>query len=120
MKCHKCKHREKLTTEAPCNDCKYSPVAENDYYEEAQDKPVSAHEWWNNNPDCFGSGTRYKGFLVGFKAGEANNELRHRPQQTFDEWHDQFYPDSNARAKAERRIVWKACSAAHNLLEEND
>ena len=59
-----------------------------DWLEEIKDEPVSAEDYEAVQRI---DGNRYNMTMAeicirSFKAGEANNELRHRPKQTYREW----------------------------------
>jgi hypothetical protein len=92
-----------------------------DWLEEIKDEPVSAeeslrtttNEMAKENDVRFMSVGFSCGFLNGFKAGEANNELRHRPQQSFDEWWDESYSSKDESFKFNMSLAWQA--SAKNL-----
>lgn len=89
-----------------------------DWLEEIKAEPVSAEEWSKANAEKMWKGhnfllTEIEFGINTFKAGEANERLRHRPQQTFDEW----CKENNVEPSCAREDVWKGCLKSLNLQE---
>ena len=88
-----------------------------DWLEEIKDDPVSAEGYIKNGiyppPNCISA--FHSDIKKAFKAGEENQKLRHRPQQSFDEWFDsdmaEFQYGIN---KGDANTVWKAHAKATN------
>jgi hypothetical protein len=99
-----------------------------DWLEEIKDEPVSAEDWVKStdecspclgeNVDCKDCSFTFKNMTEAFKAGEANNELRHRPQRSFEEWIGGVLPSWDmedhkpAWDSGAMRNCWKAAQKA--------
>ena len=66
-----------------------------DWLEETKEEPVNAEEYHHKNVSTYKSGcisltymnaTVKKEIVKAYKTGASDNELRHRPQQSFNEW----------------------------------
>ncbi|MBU2644483.1 hypothetical protein KKI24_07210 [bacterium] len=96
-----------------------------DWLEEIKDEPMSAEECLKRDyPETASRSDTwiYSAYYVaGFRAGAAENEKKHRPQQIFDEWLDSIAHSTLWKriCADEARAVWQACLRSHNLPEEN-
>ena len=94
-----------------------------DWLEEIKDKPVSAEEWgiatYGNTAEIQLRNFNTLEMVGAFKAGEANNELRHQPKQTFKEWWKYSKPaDFNEENKIGAEEVWIAAIGSYGFKED--
>ena len=87
-----------------------------DWLEEIKDKPVSAEEWgiatYGNTAEIQLRNFNTLEMVGAFKAGEANNELRHRPKMSVEEYASGFSHEDYRPEVIE--TVWKFCCRSHN------
>ncbi|MCK5609455.1 hypothetical protein KAR91_46710 [Candidatus Pacearchaeota archaeon] len=87
-KCDKCEFKNKGYGENPCTVCSSNPTFE-EKFKETKSEPVSAEYYIDTlcgDLQVQDRDVNLNHVKNAFKAGEANNEFRHRPQQTFKEW----------------------------------
>ena len=96
----------------------FSDIPEDWRAQEIKDEPVSAKEWgiekYGNTREVENRNFTTLEMLEAFKDGEANNELRHRETQSFEEW-NRTQIDNSGYSDKMRRDTWNACKKSHNL-----
>lgn len=101
----------------------YSPNPDipKDWLEPIDDEPVSAEEWFEIDNEPYKSNNHHdwkKMSIYSFKAGEANNEKRHRPTHTVTEAAENVN-NKHIMGRASWRFAfgvgWNACKKSHNL-----
>ena len=82
-------------------------------------KPMTAKDYYPENyvPGC-GNIFRMSHIQEAFRAGEANERLRHKPTQTFEEWWEPQRENQPPNKEYYTKKGWDACCEAHRWRKE--